>query len=64
MPLRFIGLDGGTTKTIAVVADETGTILSAVRGAGSNWTGEDVAVPMAVVADTAHRALDGAGLRD
>jgi len=56
------GVDGGTTKTIALVADGTGRILSAARGGGSNWTGEDVAIPMAVVVSAVREALHKAGL--
>jgi N-acetylglucosamine kinase-like BadF-type ATPase len=57
-----LGVDGGTTKTIALVADQTGRILSAARGGGSNWTGEDVAVPMVVVVSTVREALRISGL--
>lgn len=62
MSVFVVGVDGGTTKTIALVADEEGHILGAARGLGSNWTGEDVEAPMAIVADTARAALRGAGL--
>lgn len=61
--MYVIGVDGGTTKTIALVADDQGHILSAARGAGSNWAGEDVEIPMAVVSQTVQQALDAAGLR-
>lgn len=57
-----LGVDGGTTKTVALVADGQGKILSAARGGGSNWSGVDVTTPMAVVTDTARRALQKAGL--
>ena len=57
-----IGVDGGTTKTIALAADEQGRILGCARGPGSNWTGEEVEVPMAVVAQTTRQALAQAGL--
>jgi N-acetylglucosamine kinase-like BadF-type ATPase len=56
-----VGVDGGTTKTIALVADLQGNILSAARGGGSNWTGEDVEIPMAVVIQTVREALAKAG---
>lgn len=56
------GVDGGTTKTIALVADEQGHILGASRGPGSNYTGADVEQPMGVVADTVRQALRQAGL--
>src|SRR5512133_2831537 len=61
--MYVIGVDGGTTKTVALVADEQGHILSAARGAGSNWAGEDVEIPMAVVIQTVQQALAAAGLR-
>jgi len=61
--MYFIGVDGGTTKTIALAADEHGQILGSARGTGSNWTGEDVEIPMAVVIQTVQTALDQAGLR-
>ena len=57
MQPMVIGVDGGTTKTIALVADSSGAILGAARGAGSNWSGDDVAVPMTVVAETVRAAL-------
>ncbi len=57
-----LGVDGGTTKTIALVADDTGRIVSAGRAGGSNWTGQDVETPMAVVTEAARRALQSAHL--
>lgn len=60
--MYVVGVDGGTTKTIALVADDQGQVLSAVRGKGSNWAGEDVDIPMGVVAETTHEALQKAGL--
>jgi N-acetylglucosamine kinase-like BadF-type ATPase len=47
-----VGVDGGTTKTVALVADEQGRVVGAARGAGSNWAGIDVEIPMAVVVAT------------
>lgn len=61
--MYLIGVDGGTTKTIALVADEHGQILGSARGSGSNWTGEDVETPMAIVIHTVQVALSHAGLR-
>jgi N-acetylglucosamine kinase-like BadF-type ATPase len=57
-----VGVDGGTTKTVALVADERGHILGAGRGGNSNWTGPDVRAPMQVVADTVQTVLKQAGL--
>jgi N-acetylglucosamine kinase-like BadF-type ATPase len=62
MASTVVGVDGGTTKTIALVADSQGRILGAARGAGSNWSGPDVEVPMAVVVATVREALQQAGL--
>lgn len=60
---RFVlGVDGGTTKTIALVADEAGHIVGAARGTGSNWTGPDVERPMSIVIETVRRALQQANL--
>jgi N-acetylglucosamine kinase-like BadF-type ATPase len=57
-----LGVDGGTTKTVALVANEQGEIIGAARGGGSNWSGEDVEIPMQVVADVSREALKKAGL--
>jgi N-acetylglucosamine kinase-like BadF-type ATPase len=62
MTIHLIGVDGGTTKTIALVADDQGCIVGAARGGNSNWTGPDVAQPMAVVGAAVRRALAAAGL--
>jgi len=62
MPEYVLGVDGGTTKTIALVADLYGNILGAARGEGSNWTGLDVEIPMAVVIGVAQEALRQAGV--
>lgn len=60
--MYIVGVDGGTTKTIALVADDQGRILSGARGGGSNWAGEDVEIPMSVVVATVREALQKAGL--
>jgi N-acetylglucosamine kinase-like BadF-type ATPase len=62
VPQFVVGVDGGTTKTIALVADDRGRILGAGRGGNSNWTGPDVEQPMRVVVATVQQALDQAGL--
>lgn len=59
---NVVGVDGGTTKTVALVADYQGRILGAGRAGGSNWTGADVAAPMAVVVAAVQGALSQAGL--
>jgi N-acetylglucosamine kinase-like BadF-type ATPase len=60
--MNVIGVDGGTTKTIALVANDQGQVLGSSRGGGSNWTGEDVEIPMTVVVETVRAALNQAGL--
>jgi N-acetylglucosamine kinase-like BadF-type ATPase len=62
METYVVGVDGGTTKTVALVADGRGRIVGAARGTGSNWTGTDVEIPMAVVIATVQEALQRAGL--
>jgi len=62
VPQFVVGVDGGTTKTIALVADDRGRILGAGRGGNSNWTGPDVEQPMGVVVAAVQQALDQAGL--
>ncbi len=62
MPVYVVGVDGGTTKTIALVADGQGNVLGAARGGGSNWSGADVEIPMRVVVATVREALQQAGL--
>ena len=60
--MYFLGVDGGTTKTLAIIADGQGRIQGAARGPGSNWTGEDVTIPMAVVVETVRQALQKVGM--
>jgi N-acetylglucosamine kinase-like BadF-type ATPase len=62
MSQYVVGVDGGTTKTIALVADDRGHILGAGRGGNSNWSGPDVEIPMRVVVTAVQQALDEAGL--
>lgn len=57
-----VGVDGGSTKTIALVADGRGRILGAARGAASNCTTADIAQPMQVVVDGVQRTLTQAGI--
>lgn len=54
-----VGVDGGTTKTIALIARTTGDVLGWARGPGSNLYGEGenaVATIAATVAKAAHAA--------
>ena len=62
LPLYYLGVDGGGTKTLAVIADAAGHIVGASRGPGSNWTEDDPSEPMAVVVDVTRAALSDAGL--
>lgn len=62
MPTYLLGVDGGTTKTIALVADANGHIIGAARCGNSNWIGSDVTEPMRVVAASARQALNSAGV--
>ena len=34
-----LAVDGGNSKTLAIVADETGSIVSTFRGGGTNYQG-------------------------
>ena len=62
MTTVVIGVDGGTTKTITLVANPEGCIVGAARGPGSNWTGADVEIPMEVIAQTVKEASKQAGI--
>jgi N-acetylglucosamine kinase-like BadF-type ATPase len=62
MPSYVIGVDGGSTKTVALVADLSGQIVGMARGVGSNATGENVDEPMEVVARIAREALQKSGV--
>lgn len=59
----LLGVDGGATKTVAVVADATGRILGTGRGGSSDIHAEhDPQVAIDRVADAARQALDVAGV--
>ena len=62
MSLFVVGVDGGTTKTIALVSDDQGHILGTGRGGSSNWGNSGAEKPVQVVAATVAEALDQAGL--
>lgn len=58
-----LGVDGGNTKTIALVARLDGTILGAGRGGCSDiYTDPDPAVPLSQVEQAVQSALDTAGI--
>jgi len=63
MARYVLGVDGGSTKTVALLADDQGHVLGAARGSGSNWSGEDVSIPMGVVIDVVTRAIQAAELK-
>ncbi len=51
-----LGVDGGTSKTVALIAQTDGTIVGMGRRSGSNiYVGE----PQAALANAAHASLDG-----
>jgi N-acetylglucosamine kinase-like BadF-type ATPase len=62
MPEFVLGVDGGTTKTIALIADLNGNILGVSRGEGCNWTGSDVEIPMSVAICVAKEAQQQANV--
>jgi len=57
-----LGVDGGATKTMAVVGDETGRILGAGLGGPSNYQLTGIDVAMKHVDDAVRAALGTAGL--
>lgn len=66
MSRLFLGVDGGGTKTLAAVSDETGRLVAHARAGGSNY--QDLGVSAAgrelkAAVDSALRAA-GAGLED
>jgi len=62
MTSYVVGVDGGTSKTIALVADVRGRVLGASRGGNSNCIGPHIEEAMRVVVTTVREALDQAGL--
>lgn len=61
-PRLFLGVDGGDTKTVALVAAADGTVLGAARGVGSDiYAYADPADALAVLHDVVDRALAQAG---
>ncbi len=57
-----LGVDGGATKTIALVADHQGAVVGAGRAGGSNIYGPRPALALAAVDRAATAALDAAGV--
>jgi N-acetylglucosamine kinase-like BadF-type ATPase len=56
-----VGIDGGSTKTIAVVSDSNGELRGVGRGGNSNWEGVGIEQAAGVITDAARQALDMAG---
>lgn len=62
--MRYVlGVDGGGSKTLAVVGDETGAILGAARTAGSNHQSIGLSEATARIRAAAEGALAQAGLQ-
>lgn len=57
-----LGVDGGNSKTLAVLADQTGRVRGIGRGENSNHQGVGVAAAMAEVHRAGEAALQMAGL--
>ncbi|NLE44616.1 MAG: hypothetical protein GX620_07825 [Chloroflexi bacterium] len=55
-----LGVDGGSTKTIALVADQSGRIVGAARGPSSSCTTVNIAGPMAIVMQIVREACEQA----
>ncbi len=58
-----VGVDGGSTKTIAVVADLAGRLRGVGRGGSSNWEGTGREQAACVITGAVRQALDAAGAR-
>jgi N-acetylglucosamine kinase-like BadF-type ATPase len=59
----FLGIDGGGTKTHALVADETGQAVGFARGGTGTWEAVGYDGLTETLRDVSRRALDMAGLR-
>ncbi len=60
---HVLGVDGGNSKTLAVVGDETGAVLGAARAAGSNHQSTGLKEAVATMRAAAEGALAQAGLQ-
>ena len=58
-----LGVDGGGTKTLAVVADETGRVLGLGRAEGTNYQGVGLVRAGIELKDAIDRAIAAAGLK-
>ncbi|MGD0111848.1 MAG: BadF/BadG/BcrA/BcrD ATPase family protein [Armatimonadota bacterium] len=59
----IVGVDGGNTKTLALVCDLKGRPVGIGRGGSSNWEMQGTEPAAAVITHTVRQALDGAGGR-
>jgi len=59
----FLGIDGGGTKTHALIADETGQAVGFARGGTGTWEGVGYDGLTNTLRDVSTRALEMAGLR-
>jgi N-acetylglucosamine kinase-like BadF-type ATPase len=57
-----VGVDGGSTKTIALAADANGRILGAGRSGNCNWYTVGKAGATSAVSEAVHMALEEGGL--
>jgi N-acetylglucosamine kinase-like BadF-type ATPase len=56
MTRYYFGIDAGNSKTHALLADETGRVLSLIQAGGGNWEG----IGLEATAQVYHEALDAA----
>jgi N-acetylglucosamine kinase-like BadF-type ATPase len=60
----ILGIDGGGTKTHAVLVDLAGNILAAAANGGANWERTGIAVTQASLVEIVTRALASTDLAD
>lgn len=60
--MRLLGVDAGGTKTLALIADETGRVLGAGRGGSANYQGCGVAGAASQIGRAIQAACDMAGI--
>jgi N-acetylglucosamine kinase-like BadF-type ATPase len=59
----FLGVDGGGTKTDAIVADEDGTVLGLGASGAANWEDVGIEAAGAAIRAAVREALDASGVR-
>lgn len=60
----ILGIDGGGTKTHAVLVDLAGNVLAAAANGGANWERTGIAATQASLVEIVTRALASTGLAD